>query len=554
MQIERTRVRRRRRPRAAVTLGVVGTLALGGGLAGAAGAAGGFGHVQVGQRTARGIVLASNQRIRPIGARALVDNGQLISSAIRPDGKTVAALTTGRGIALSIIDAASGQVLQQAGGDVSADLALASNDVTFDGPLYSADGSSLWLGQSTQVLRFPVAADGTVSAPTAIPIPNGPDRPAALPSGMALSANGSRLYVALNGKNSLGVIDTAADTLLDEIPVGNAPRQVTLVGGKALVSNEGGRPARRGEYTNDSYGTPIVANPVTGGATTGTVSVVDLAAGEQTASIPVGLSPTALYRHGDTVFVANSNDDSVSVIDAVTEQVTQTFNANPLPGSTAYGHHANGITMPDDEHVLVSLGRDNALAVYGYDGPRSPVSYQGLLPTDFYPTGVETNPVTGEVVVTNDRGIGARGPVRTIEKGPLTEPATGHNTHDVTGSLTTFTMPDQSALARYTHEVFINNGWNRLLASPPLADPRAKPVPVPRRLGEPSPIKHVFLIVKENRSYDQVLGDVPGATATRTWRSSAGWPPPTCTPWSGTSPCSTTSTTSAPTPPTGTTG
>ncbi len=509
MQIERRRVRGRPRLPRAVAFGVVGALALGStGVAAAAGVLSGFGTSQVGDDTAQGIVLPSNQHIRPVGERALVDNGQLISSTVSPDGAFVAALTTGRGIALTILDADSGKIIQQAGTDSTADLRLKNKDVAPDGPLYSKDGSTLWFGQEKHVLRLSVAADGTVSAPTSIPIPDGPGGAKALPSGMALSEDGSKLYVALNGKNTLGVIDTATATLVSETPVEHAPRQVELVGDTAFVSNEGGRPAAPGEFTNDSYGTPIVADPVTGAATTGSVSVVDLVHGAQTSSIPVGLQPTALYRHGSTLFVANSNDDSVSIIDTGRRKVTQTFNANPLPGSTADGHHVNGITMPDNEHLLVSLGRDNALAVYGFEGAQAPVSYQGLLPTDFYPSGVQTNTARGEVVVTNMRGIGARGPVSTIDKGPGTRPATGHNTHNVTGSLTTFTMPAPHQLARYTHEVFLNNGWDRLLASEPKGNPNATPVPVPKRLGEPSPIKHVFMIIKENRSYDQVLGDV----------------------------------------------
>ena len=141
----------------------------------------------------------------------------------------------------------------------------------------------------------------------------------------------------------------------------------------------------------------------------------------------------------------------------------QTVNVNPLPGSTV-GSYPNAITMPDPSHILVSIGRDNALAVYGYSGPRQPVQYQGLLPTDFYPVDAAYDPAIGKIVVTNDKGIGARGPESTINKGPGTAPGaesvTGHNTYDDTGSLTEFTMPSTAALAGYTHQVFANNGWD----------------------------------------------------------------------------------------------
>ena len=118
---------------------------------------------------------------------------------------------------------------------------------------------------------------------------------------MALSPDGNKLYVALNGDNTLGVIDTSTNQLVRQIPVGNAPRQVVLAdnGTVAYVSNEGGRPARRGDFTNLSDGTPIVSSRTTGGAITGTVSVVNLAGtGQETQEIPVGLQPTALYQDG----------------------------------------------------------------------------------------------------------------------------------------------------------------------------------------------------------------------------------------------------------------
>jgi YVTN family beta-propeller protein len=113
--------------------------------------------------------------------------------------------------------------------------------------------------------------------------------------------------VALNGYNTLGVIDTTTNQLVSQIPVGNAPRQVVISGGTAYVSNEGGRPSTRDDFTNLSDGTPIVSDSSTGAAVTGTVSVVNLTSGNETSEIPVGLQPTALYLHGPLLFVANSN-------------------------------------------------------------------------------------------------------------------------------------------------------------------------------------------------------------------------------------------------------
>jgi hypothetical protein len=95
-----------------------------------------------------------------------------------------------------------------------------------------------------------------------------------------------------------------------------------------------------------------------------------------------------------------------------------------------------------------------------------------------------------------------------IDQGPSTNPATGHNTYDDTGSLTIFSQPSDAALGKYTHQVFVNNDWEHLLASGRAAGAGVAPAAVPARLGGKSPIKHVFLIVRENRTYDQVFGDV----------------------------------------------
>ena len=500
-----------RLPRRTLAIGSVASLVvlIGGVSAGAASGFfnGEFGNQQTGQNTANGILLPSNQWVKPIGTRTLVTNGRLPSSTLSPDGTTMAALTwqnfTGF---LSLINVTTGKIVQQVGTGSSSDPAIGDGSVAADGPFYSPDGKSLWVPQSIDLLRFSVQANGLVNTTPVVIQLTGPNGPA-LPSGMAFSPDGSKAYVALNGSNTLGVIDTATNALVTQVPVGNAPRQVVLAGDQAFVSNEGGRPANPGDFTNLSDGTPIVSDNSTGAASTGTVSIVDLGTGQQTGIISVGLEPTAMYLHGRALFVANSNDDSVSVIDTAAKQVTQTFNVNPLPGS-AVGSYPNAITMPDAEHILVSIGRDNAIAVFRYNGPVSPVQYQGLLPTDWYPVNVALDAKLGKIVVTNDKGIGARGPESTIAKGPGTNPATGHNTYDDTGSLTTFALPSQEDLGRYTHQVFVDNDWEHLLASRSSPSVAGATAAVPARLGEPSPIKHVFLIVKENRTYDQVLGDM----------------------------------------------
>ncbi|MCW2754793.1 MAG: phosphoesterase, partial [Marmoricola sp.] len=292
------------------------------------------------------------------------------------------------------------------------------------------------------------------------------------------------------------------------------------VGDKLYVSNEGGRRAQPGETTMGSYGTQVPANGYLGTSTSGTVSVINTAdPSAAVGSIAVGLHPTAMYVQDKVrptgpqsprpparaLFVANANSDTVSVIDTKKDRVVQTIETKPWPSSDV-GYTPTSIAMTDDDHLLVTLGRANAVAVYQYhDDPQQPVNYIGLLPTDYYPATVAT--VGDQIYVTNTRGIDARGPALSFNKGPGTTVAVNHGTHSTTASLTRFALPKDRDIAKETNTVFAQNGWGNKDVQQ-AGGKKANAVPVPARIGDPSTIKHVFLLVKENRTYDQVYGDM----------------------------------------------
>ena len=284
-----------------------------------------------------------------------------------------------------------------------------------------------------------------------------------------------------------------------------------LVGGRLYVTNEGGRQATAGDATQDSYGTAVPADPTLGTSTNGTLSVIDpAAAGSDVGTIKVGLHPTAMYAKGAVLYVANTNDDTVSVVDTTSDHVVQTITTQPWRGS-AIGYEPTGMTVHDGR-LLVSLGRANAIAVYKLGKePLDPVSYVGLVPTDYYPEDVFD--VGGKTVVANRRGIDARGQKITSNQGYGTTPATSWGTHGTTASLTRFTLPGRRGHPRHLHPAGVRPerlGRRRHRREARRAAARNVPaVPVPRRIGDPSTIKHVFLVVKENRTYDQVYGDMP---------------------------------------------
>jgi YVTN family beta-propeller protein len=407
----------------------------------------------------------------------------------------MAASITDGGEALAIVDLNSWKVQQLIGNNSAANLRIPGNDVGQEGPTYSPDGKSLWLGQSDGYRTFTVNADGTLANPAFVSIPRVSGKQA-LVGEAAFSPNGSTVYSAVNGQNRVVAIDVATGAITSSWTVGTAPRDLALVGGKLYVSNEGGRPAQAGETTMNSYGTQVPADPNTGAATTGTVSVIDTV--DTTAvvkSIDVGLHPTALYARNGALFVTNTATNDVSVIDTAKDQVVQTIATQPWSDASV-GYEPDAVALTDDGHLLVTLGRANAVAVYRYTNPLEPVSFVGLLPTDYFPAQIAT--VGNQIVVSNTRGIDAR-----------RSTTNSHGTHDTTSSLTHFTLPTDGVISGETGKVFTQNGWNGNSLAKADANGKAQPVPVPVKLGDPSTIRYVFLLVKENRTYDQQFGDMP---------------------------------------------
>ena len=123
--------------------------------------------------------------------------------------------------------------------------------------------------------------------------------------------------------------------------------------------------------------------------------------------------PRCTSTDGD-LYVANTNDDTVSVVDTATNKVVQTIATQPWQGLRRSATQPDAITVQDGR-LLVSLGRANAIAVYKLGANAlDPVSYVGLVPTDYYPEDVF--PVGDQIVVANRRGIDARGPLDHVQR------------------------------------------------------------------------------------------------------------------------------------------
>ena len=446
----------------------------------------GFGSDQVGQTVQQGLVVSDNQIISPYGDRLVLNNGKIMGSAVSPDGTHMAVTLADGSQAVGIVNLSNWTVQQYT--------SPGGSDVGQESPTYSPDGTQLWVGRNNGYTKFTVNPDGSLSNPVQISIPAQGGKQA-LVGKAVFSPDGSTVYSAVNGQNTVVAINAATGAIEQTWNVGNAPRDLVLVGSKLYVSNEGGRPAKSGDTTINSYGTQVPASDFTGATTTGTVSVIDTAnPSAAPATINVGLHPTALYAKTGAVFVTNTNSDTVSVIDTSSDKVVQTISTQPWPESKV-GYEPDAVTLTDDGHLLVTLGGANAVAVYKYTSPRDPVSYVGMIPTDYFPSDITT--LGNTVLVTNMRGIDAR-----------RSTTDAHGTHDTTASLTKFTLPSDGAIRAMTGKVFQNNGWTPGSVTYANRHSKAKPVPVPTRIGDPSTIKYVFLIVKENRTYDQQFGDI----------------------------------------------
>ena len=225
----------------------------------------GFGTDQVGQTTSQGTVVSDDQIIKPIGDRLLTQFGKFMGSTVSPDGRFLAATSADKSVVLQIFDLSSYKLIWTVGTASGVNQTLSDGTVGQEGPTYSPDGKFLWLPEQDALTRFPVNADGTLGTPTRFPLPTvgshlsgnsrTPTPNSALVGQTTYSPDGSTLYAALNGQNTVVALDPSTGTVEHTWNVGIAPRELAFAGGKLYVSDEGGRQAKPGDTTMDSYGT-----------------------------------------------------------------------------------------------------------------------------------------------------------------------------------------------------------------------------------------------------------------------------------------------------------
>jgi DNA-binding beta-propeller fold protein YncE len=142
---------------------------------------------------------------------------------------------------------------------------------------------------------------------------------------------------------------------------------------------------------------------------------------------------------------ADANGDTVSIVDLETEAVVKTINVAPFPG-VLYGSLPNGLAMLDDAHLVVSLSRNNALAVFVLGQPLyGAAKFLGMIPTGWYPTDVVVDHERNRLVVPNGKGVGSLGPEAEVGPDPSSK-RTGRWVHSNMGSVSIIDVPNDDDL------------------------------------------------------------------------------------------------------------
>jgi YVTN family beta-propeller protein len=464
-------------------------------------------QLKVGLQPDGRIVTPTNQILKPAGKQVTFP-GRPVDLALTDDGKTLVVKNMRE---LLFIDAGEGRIkgtlltpapLKAARPGFSVAGLLARGDRVYASDAASRihvarrqeDGTYDWTDDDLELTK--PAAGG-----------------AAFPAGLSPGPGKDELWAASSRGNEVQLIDAAGGKVKQSVGVGVAPYMICRIGDRLYVSNWGGDPPGADGPAGKTSGTPVRVDPTTGVANHGTVSVGGGGSDgwKQVKTMEVGLHPCGMAPSPDGrfLYVANAGSDTVSVIDAKTEKVVETISCRP-EGRLPFGSGSNAVAVsPDGGALYVADGTNNCVAVVrlaaasseGAGAGRPEKSaVAGLIPTGWYPGAVILSPDGKTLYVANVKGHGSLSQPRAAEK--------GKNSHDHLGSVSIIPVPDAEQLAAYTKEVNANNRLAYSLAG--LEKPRedAKPVPLPQRHGEPSVFKHVIYVIKENRTYDQVLGDM----------------------------------------------
>jgi YVTN family beta-propeller protein len=312
-----------------------------------------------------------------------------------------------------------------------------------------------------------------------------------VPAGVAVSANDKTLYVAGGWGHALAAVPLDDPSASKRVSLGKDSYPYTVLptpDGKRLFVSLWGKAA---------------------------VAVIDLESLEVDDTWATESHPTemALSPNGERLFVACANSNTVSVLDAETGEATETI-ATALYPKAPNGSTPNSLALsPDGKVLFVANADNNNVAVFNTSESGESRS-MGFIPVGWYPTSVRFNPLDKKIYVSNGKGLmsqaNAQGP------NPLKDPPASVREYIgglFRGTLSVIESPSPNEMASYSETAYKVSPLKSDFS--PAVEPDDADHPIPLKAGGASPIRHCIYIVKENRTYDQVFGDVPEGNGDR---------------------------------------
>jgi YVTN family beta-propeller protein len=423
-------------------------------------------------------MLVSGWKTTPAG-RQLPSGDMILSGQVSPDGKLFAFTNTGyTHHALHIVDLATEK-----------EIATFPMEQSWSGLAFSPDGKRIFVSSGA---GYPISdiqyfdrwdKEGWKEARTGFTLVGAAKDKTAV-SSLNVSADGKLLYALNNSDDTLYILETYGGRAVARLKVGDHPLSARL--------SKDGR-------------TLYVAN--LGGASVAIVDVSDPGRPNVTSTLSTDPHPNDLALTADgRLFVSCGHTNSVISFDLKTGQRLEVINTALGPKAPA-GSTPNSLALAPNEKLLYVANADNnSVAVIDVEerGKSKPL---GFLPTGWYPTFVTTSADGKRVIVASGKGNGT-GPNRVKRPIDPIAPAVSfqHHGNQLNGLVSFIDAPDARTLAELTKEVYDNALYRDTLLETSGAGRESV---IPTRVGEPSPIKHVLFIMKENRTYDQVFGDLP---------------------------------------------
>ncbi|MEI6277523.1 MAG: bifunctional YncE family protein/alkaline phosphatase family protein [Prolixibacteraceae bacterium] len=424
------------------------------------------------------VSLPNGWKLSPVGK--MMNLGDLpLNMAVASSGKMMAVTNNGQSDqSIQLIDPIKMQLLDS--------ITIAKGWV---GLTFSKDGKNLYAsgGNDNWIMRYKIVNNKIVPSDTLVLGKKWPEKISV--AGIAVDDKQQLLYAVTKENNSLYVIDLSTKKIKAQIPLGGE-------GYTCLLSND-----NKTLYVS-CWGCDKVL-------------LFDTHAQKVRGSVPVGDNPNdmCITRDGKYLFVSNANDNSVSLISTEKNRVIETLNSALYPDSPT-GSTTNSVALGDDEKTLYIANADNnCLAVFDVSNPGSSKS-KGFIPTGWYPTCVRV--INNTIFVANGKGLTSKanplGPNPMSKKEAVARHADIQNKKVqyigglFIGTLESIPNPDAGQLGIYSQAVYSNT---RYVKEKEMSAMGEKGNPIPTRVGDTSPIKYVFYVIKENRTYDQVLGDIP---------------------------------------------